>query len=138
MKGEAMNTHTNRKEEARAGLSRAKAAGVQYREVGEAIGVPAGALRTFALNGKLGSDRIKALLTWLARQGYVKMAIDNAGEELLSEGVGEYIANQCFEVGRLLRSDVDPNFKTQAFTAFILQYHSTLETLGALLKKGKN
>jgi hypothetical protein len=133
-----MNTHTNRKEEARAGLSRAKADGVQYREVGDAIGVPAGALRTFALNGKLGPERIIALVAWLARQGYVEKVIDNTQEVLTRDGAGEFIANQCVELGRLLRSDVDADFKTQAFTAFILQYHSTLETLGALLKKGKD
>jgi hypothetical protein len=133
-----MNTHISRKEKALRGLSNAKAEGVQYSEIGKAIDVPAGALRSFVKSEKLGPDRLKTLLAWLVREGYAEGNIDNAEEELHGSGVGEFIANQCFEVGRLLRSDVDPDFKTQAFTAFILHYYSILETFGALLKKGKN
>lgn len=66
-----METHAERKIIARKALRQAHDDGVSYEDVAKAIGVEAHSLRSFASLGKLGADKVVALIDWLVENNRI-------------------------------------------------------------------
>lgn len=66
-----MELHAERKIATRKALRKAHGDGETYEAIAASTGVPASSVRQFAINGKLGKDRVLAVADWLAEHGYL-------------------------------------------------------------------
>ena len=131
-----MDTHNRRKEAARDAILKAHADGVEYEEMGAAIGIKPGLLRGFAATGKLGPEKTRALLKWLEARGYLVHQVQ-IPMVLEKKTARDLLADRLVNLSEILRSThVAGNVKAEEFYSFVMTAHSSLDALIASIKSG--